>query len=95
MRVLGYFISAIFVLCISIAEAKTVNYDRKKAVDYASQYCGAEGSGTTYTSEAQTEKKGLDKPVGEEAPFITEVMTKEELQTYLKEKGIESAIERF
>jgi hypothetical protein len=33
------------------------------------------------TSEAQTEKKGLDKSVNEEAPFITEVMTKEELQT--------------
>ncbi len=47
------------------------------------------------TSETQTEKKGLDKPASEEAPFITEVMTKEELQTYLKEKGIEGAIDKF
>jgi hypothetical protein len=50
----------------------------------------SEGAG-----EAQSEKKEVGKLINEETPFITEVMTKEELQTYLKEKGMKNAIERF
>ena len=48
MRIIGYFLSVIVVLCVSIAEAQTVNYDGDKAIEYAANFCGAENSGTSY-----------------------------------------------